>query len=86
MGGSLASEVELRTALKAAYKRRNEFIHSGSLPSPLQARVDAVRVRALAERLLLKRLGANAEWHDHHSYEDARDMASEHLARELGGL
>ena len=76
--------VELRLAWKAAYKRRNQFLHSGSLPSLLQARVDAVRLRALTERLLLARLGADADWHDPLSFEEAQLMSAEHLASELG--
>jgi hypothetical protein len=78
--------IDLREALRAAYRRRNDFVHAGRLPSPLRASADARRIRALSERLLLRCLGADPDWHDHFSFQDARDMATANVAQELGDL
>jgi hypothetical protein len=76
----------LADAIKAAYKRRNNLIHAGEVPSPLRAHVDAVRIRTLTERLVLRVLGGGPEWHDLTSFEYAQGMASPLLHSELGGL
>lgn len=56
------TRTDLKDALKSAFDRRNDLIHTGALTDSAASADDYVRVHVLAERLIFHVLGGQAAW------------------------
>lgn len=65
---------DLLAALKAAFRRRNDYLHAGRFPDRTQAYADTMRFLTLAERMVFAAVGGDRAWCDPTSTDHLRGV------------